>query len=88
MSIGTTEFDNKEHAARKDLENFRTRNKPLERGYSRGFRKRLEKVEDKGQTARKELSSFRRRSTPLERDWRISKETGELKTRGKPLERN
>ena len=64
ISIEAKPFENKERTARKELENFRTRNKPLEE--TREF-------ENKEQTARKELEDFRTSSKPLERDSKNSK---------------
>ena len=59
-SKGNREFQNKEQTARKRLENFSRRSKPLERDQR--------KFQQKEQTARKELENCRTRSKPLERD--------------------
>ena len=66
-------IENKEQTARNELENFRTRSKPLERdkrmsaeGANRP--KETREFQQKEQTARKRLENFSRRSKPLERD--------------------
>ena len=63
----------KEQTARKRLENFSRRSKPLERnqkisaeGANRS--KETRKFQQKEQTAPKRLENFRTRSKPLERD--------------------
>ena len=64
----TREFQQKDQTARKRLENFRTRSRPLsisEQGANRS--KETREFQQKEQTARKELESFRTRSKPLER---------------------
>ena len=69
----TREFQQKDQTARKRLENFSRRSKPLERnqrisaeGANRS--KETREFQQKEQTARQRLETFSRRSKPLERD--------------------
>ena len=54
-----------EQTARKEVGDFRTRSKPLER--DKRISKEARGFENKEQTARKELENLRRRSKPLEK---------------------
>ena len=58
-------FKTKEQTARKELENFRRRSRPLEGDW--GISTETREIHSKEQAARKELENFRRRSNPLER---------------------